>query len=147
MKTVGELLRPRPVVFVRPDASVHQAVRLMAEKRVGAVTVLDGDRLIGIFSERDVMTRVVLPRKDIDATKVRDVMTTDLFVASPTDSIDACVQVMHRRDFRHLPIVEKGRLIALVSLRELLQTDLDVKDGEIRAMEEYIRYSPHPGTE
>lgn len=147
MKTVGELLRPRPVVFVRPDASVHQAVRLMAEKRVGAVTVVEGDRLVGIFSERDVMTRVVLPRKDIDATKVGAVMTTDLFVASPTDSIDACVQTMHRRDFRHLPIVEKGRLIALVSLRELLQTDLDVKDGEIRAMEEYIRYSPHSGTE
>ncbi|HKB15034.1 MAG TPA: CBS domain-containing protein [Planctomycetota bacterium] len=147
MKTVGELLRPRPLFFVRPDASVHQAVRYMAEKKVGAVTVLSGDRLVGIFSERDVMNRVVLPRKDIDATKVRDVMTTDVFVASPTDSIDACVQAMHRRDFRHLPIVEGGRLIALVSLRELLQNDLDVKDGEIRAMEEYIRYTPHSGTE
>jgi CBS domain-containing protein len=147
VKTVGELLRPGPVYFVRPDNSVHQAVRTMAEKKVGAVTVLDGDRLVGIFSERDVMTRVVLPRKDIDATKVGQVMTTDVFVASPTDSIDACVKTMHRRDFRHLPIVEKGTLIALVSLRELLQSDLDVKDGEIRAMGEYIRYAPQSGTE
>ncbi|MGH7149075.1 MAG: CBS domain-containing protein [Planctomycetota bacterium] len=147
MKTVGELLRPRPLFFVRPDASVHQAVRYMAEKKVGAVTVLDGDRLVGIFSERDVMTRVVLPRKDIDATKVRDVMTGDLFVASPTDSIDACVKAMHRRDFRHLPIVEGGRLIGLVSLRELLQTDLEEKDGEIRAMGEYIRYTPNAGAD
>jgi CBS domain-containing protein len=145
MKTVGELIGTRPLYFVRPDWSVHRAVRYMAEKKIGAVTVLEGERLVGIFSERDVVIRVVLTRRDIEETKVGEVMTRDVVVASPRDSVEGCRQAMQRHGFRHLPIVNDGRLLAFVSLRELLQTDLQEKDGEIRAMAEYIRYSPGAG--
>src|SRR5262245_53806343 len=113
-KTVGQLIGARPVFFVRSDWSVHRAVRTMADKKVGAMCVLDRDRLVGIFSERDVMVRVVLPRRDIEATSVADVMTRDLFVASPRDSVDSCLQAMQRGGFRHLPIVDEGRLLGLV---------------------------------
>lgn len=147
MKSVGELLGDRELYFLRPDWSVHKAAHYMAERKIGAVVVIEGERLVGIFSERDLMTRVVLPRRDIVQTKVAEVMTRDLVVASPRDSAEGCMQAMQRGGFRHLPIVDGGKLLGVLSLRELLQRDLEEKDGEVRAMTDYIRYAPQPGAD
>jgi len=144
-KTVGDILAGRPLHYVRAEWTVHRAVRTMADRRVGAVCVLQDERVVGIFSERDLMTRVALPRRDLETTRVAEVMTRDIVVASPRDTIVSCLHRMGRGGFRHLPIVEEGRLVGFVSFRELLQFDLDEKSVEIRAMTDYIRYTPGPG--
>lgn len=142
-QTVGDLVRERETYFVRTEATVLDAVRYMAQREIGAVVVLDANnRVAGIFTERDLMKRVVLPAKDAKATSVADVMTRNLVLCEASESEEACHHRMTNHRIRHLPVVEEGRLIGLISLRELLQVNLTRKEEELNLINAYIHYVP-----
>lgn len=145
MKPIQEIVQERPLYATTADQSVVEVAKYMAEKRVGAVPVLDQDRLVGIFSERDVITRVVAKGLDPAATKVRDVMTTKVVVAEADESYESCLEKMQKVHCRHLPIVTGEKLIGVVSLRDLLMIDLDEKERNLEYLHSYI-YTVPPGT-
>jgi CBS domain-containing protein len=140
--TIGSLVSGRETYHVDTGLSVRDVSRYMTERRVGAVAALDGDRLAGIISERDIMGRVVAAGRDLDQTRVRDVMTRDLVVAHVDDSHEDGLRKMKQAGCRHLPVVEGDRLIGMVSQRDLLQIDLSEKDEEIRWLNAYIHFIP-----
>jgi len=146
MKSIGNVAAGREIYFLRTDQTVREASRYMTERRVGAVAVLDGSRLVGILSERDVMGRVVARSLDPDQTRVADVMTRDLVVGAMADSHDDGLRKMKQAGCRHLPVVDGDRLVGMVSQRDLLQIDLSEKDEEIRWLNAYIHFIP-PGRE
>lgn len=114
----------------------------MTEGRVGAIPVIEGERLVGIFSERDLMTRVVVPGRDPDETIVGDVMTRDVLVASLDDSVDHCVAKMQRSGCRHLPVIHEGRAVAMLSMRDLLRDEVEEQFEEIRELRSHLPPSP-----
>lgn len=142
MTSIRAFIEGKPVYSVRPDLNVLQVARYMCEKRVGAVVVLDGERPVGVFSERDLMERVVTRGRDPGAVRVDEVMTRDIVTASPDDSPVDCMRKMQARGCRHLPIVEGGRLRTMISLRDLLKVEIDEKDEEIKWMNAYIHDVP-----
>ena len=142
MKTIGGLVSGREVYYVRAEQTVREAARYMTERRVGAVSVLEDTRLVGVLSERDIMGRVVARDLDPDGTRVGDVMTRDLVVARSLDSHDEGLRKMKQAGCRHLPVVEDDRLVGMVAQRDLLQVDLSEKDEEIRWLNAYIHFIP-----
>jgi CBS domain-containing protein len=144
-QTIGALVAGREIYHLRGEMTVREAARHMTDKRVGAICVLEADRLSGVLSERDIMGRVVAKGLDPDATRVRDVMTRELVVAYETDLHEDGVRKMKQAGCRHLPVVRGDRLLGMISLRDLLQVDLAFKDEEIRWLNSYIHYVP-PGT-
>lgn len=146
MKTIGAVVAGREVYHLRSDQTIREASRYLTERHVGAVAVLEGTRLAGILSERDVMSRVVAKGLDPDTLKVGDVMTKELVVAEVGDSHDDGLRKMKQAGCRHLPVVSAGALVGMVSQRDLLQVDLSEKDEEIRWLNAYIHYTP-PGPE
>ena len=138
MERIVDLVKDRDVYFVEASRSVLDAARFMAERNIGAVAVVRGDELVGIFSERDLMKRVVAPGKDPSTTTVEEVMTADPLVVSPQEKITDCMRMMKEHSFRHLPICDGRKLKGLLSLRDLLLHDLVEKDGEIQSMRAYI---------
>jgi CBS domain-containing protein len=142
MKTIGTLVSGRDVYHLRVDQTVREAALYMTERRVGAASVLDGTRLVGILSERDIMGRVVAQGRDPDATRVSDVMTRELVVAGVGDPSEEGLRRMKQAGCRHLPVVDGDRLVGMVSQRDLLQVDLSEKDEEIRWLNAYIHFVP-----
>jgi CBS domain-containing protein len=142
MTHISELIAGKPLFHVRTTDTVREAARLMSELNIGATAVLDGERLAGVFSERDLMTRVVAQSLDPDATTVGDVMTCELAVADPADDIAAALQKMSTLGCRHLPVVESGNLIGMISLRDLLQTDSQTSRARATFLNELVTYSP-----
>jgi CBS domain-containing protein len=143
MKTIGALVAGRTELYhLRMEQSVREAARYMAEHRVGAVSVLEGTRLVGVLSERDIMARVVAAGRDLDATKVAEVMSRDLVVAKADESHEDGLRKMKQAGCRHLPVVEGDHLVGMVSQRDLLQIDLTEKDEEIRWLNAYIHFIP-----
>jgi CBS domain-containing protein len=138
MITIRSLVAAHEVYAIQRDITVHEAAVYMASKHVGAVPVLDGTRLVGIFSERDVITRVVARGSEPKATKVEDVMTKDLVVGSADESCESCLWKMKQASCRHLPIVEKDILLGLISLRDLLRVEMDEKDEKIEFLHSYL---------
>jgi CBS domain-containing protein len=110
----------------------------MSSKHVGAIPILDGDKLVGIFSERDVINRVVARGYEPRTTKVEDVMTKELVVAGADESYESCLWKMKQAACRHLPIVEEGRLLGVLSIRDLLMVDIDEKDEKIEFLHNYL---------
>lgn len=142
MKTIGALVGGREMYHVVPDMTVREVAAYMTERRVGAVAVLEGTRLAGIVSERDIMGRVVARSASPDATRVKDVMTRELVVAHSGDTHEEGLRKMKQAGCRHLPVVEGDRLVGMVSQRDLLQLDLTEKDEEIRWLNAYIHFIP-----
>jgi CBS domain-containing protein len=138
MTKLREIMRPGFVLAVPGDTSVVEAATAMMERNVGMVAVLDGDRLAGLFSERDVVRRVVGVGRDPSATPVSEVMTTDIVTASPDTLYDDAIRLMDGANIRHLPIVEDGRLVSMLSIRDLLRVELRHKGEEIRYLHEYL---------
>jgi CBS domain-containing protein len=128
----------------RSDAgqTVLEVAQAMVERNIGAVPVLRDGVLVGIFSERDLMKRVVVEGRDPRATLVGDVMTEDPLTVSPEESLETCMLLMRRHGFRHLPVCAGKELRGIVSLRDILLHDLNEKDHEVRMMRAYIQASP-----
>lgn len=144
MKPISEIVSDRQIFAIAKEYTVVEAARFMAEKSVGAVPVTEGNRLVGIFSERDVITRVISKGLDPATTKINDVMTTKIVVANADENYDSCLKKMQQAHCRHMPIVSGEQLIGFVSLRDLLMMDLDEKERNLEYLQSYI-YTVPPG--
>jgi CBS domain-containing protein len=143
---VRSVVASRDTYHVGVNDSVRDVAQYMSDRRVGAVAVLDGQRLAGVVSERDIMSRVVAKGLPPDRTRVSEVMTRELLVASPDESYEDALRKMRQAGCRHLPVVDGDLLIGMISQRDLLQVDLSAKDEEIRWLNAYIHFIP-PGQE
>lgn len=141
MKQIAELIEGRPLFHVTTGDSVREVARRMSDWKIGAVAVLDDDRLAGIFSERDLMSRVVAPGLSPDDTLVGSVMTRDLVAGDPEEDLDAALKKMHSVHARHLPVVDGGRLVGMISLRDLLEIDDAVQRQKATFLRELVTYS------
>ncbi len=139
MASIYGLVRGHNIYHANAEQNVMEVAQSMVERNIGAVPVLRNDRLVGIFSERDLMKRVVVEGRDPHTTRIADVMTPEPFVVSPDVDEETCLLIMKQRGFRHLPICDGDRLVGLVSLRDLLVHNLQEKDGEVQYMRAYIR--------
>jgi CBS domain-containing protein len=140
MKSIREILTGARLVTVPGASNVLEAAEIMKESRIGALLVKDEKTgSLGLFSERDLMTRVVVPRLDPEATSVRSVMTSNIFTATPDQRVNEVAVQMQKRHIRHLPVVENGEIIAMLSLRDLLRAHINVKRNEVRELKSYIQ--------
>jgi CBS domain-containing protein len=140
--TIGEFVGSRPVFSLQQNMTVSEAARYMAEKNIGAVPVMEANRLVGIFSERDVIKRIVSKDLDPTAVKIGDVMTRDLVVAAANESYDDCLRKMKQAGCRHLPIVSGDQLLGVVSLRDLLQIELTEREEKLEFLNNYLFHLP-----
>lgn len=142
MMSIKEFISNRSVFTVDRNVSVQAAVEYMAEKNIGAVSVMNGDRLVGIFSERDVINRVVAKGLNPVTTTVINVMTSTLVVATADETYESCLRKMKQANCRHLPVVEGDKLVGFISLRDLLQVDISEKDDTIQFLNNYMFHVP-----
>jgi CBS domain-containing protein len=140
MKTVAELLKAKParVVAVTPEQSVLEAVKVLASEDIGAAIVMTGDRLAGIFSERDYTRKVILKGRSSDTTRVEEIMTPNVVCVSPRTKARECMQLMTEKNIRHLPVMDEGRVIGMVSIRDIVSDIIADQDFTIEQLEHYI---------
>jgi len=142
MHTLEHILRRRRLLTAHPNDLVSDVVRHMTAARVGAVTVLDREQLVGVFSERDLMTRVVFAGRDPRATFIAEVMTSDVVTADLHEGRDSCLEKMQRAGCRHLPVLVDGRVLAMISMRDLLWDEIEEQVEEIRQLRAYVYQTP-----
>ena len=138
MSKIRELLNDRPTYQVEAGQSVLEVVHYMVNHNIGAVPVLRDGELVGVFSERDLMKRVVAGARSPGSTQVSEVMTAHPHSVSVDESIEKCMFLMREHGFRHLPVVEGKQLRGFLSLRDLLLHDINAKDSEARMMCDYL---------
>jgi len=140
MNTVAQLLAgKKPIVWaIRPDETVFEAIKLMGEKEVGALLVVEGPSLVGIVSERDYARKVILKGKESHNTKVEAIMTANVISVGPSDTIDRCMELMTTHRIRHLPVLEKTRITGIVSIGDLVQAIIAQQSQTIQQLEGYI---------
>ena len=136
----GTLLqhKGRDVWTITPDAMVYDAIHLMCEKNIGALPVMDGASLIGVISERDYMSKVMLKGKSSKETPVRDIMLRDIVTVTPHQSISECMRIITEHRIRHLPVVDDGKLIGIVSIGDLVKWIIATQRTTIEQLEKYI---------
>jgi len=141
MAHLSEILRRRPPVVnvLSPDQTVGEAARLMADREVGAVLLVEAGSVVGIFSERDLLRRVVAKGASLADTPLRTVMTPDPITASPDDDRLAAVLKMQKVGCRHLPILRDGTLVDTISIRDLVSDEIAERTGEVEDLKRYIQ--------
>ena len=140
MKTVKQILRDKggKVLSIDPGATVFDALKLMAEKNVGALLVLEGGTVVGILSERDYARKVILHGKSSLNTPVRDIMTDRVMFIRPEQTVEECMALMTEKHIRHLPVLVDNQLVGVVSIGDLVKASIDEKDFVIKQLENYI---------
>ncbi|WP_374348316.1 CBS domain-containing protein [Chitinimonas sp.] len=141
MKTARQLLqeKSRQAIFsVPPNATVYQALQLMAEKDIGAVLVMEKDKLLGIFSERDYARKVVLQGKTSAGTPISDIMTKRVIFAQPSQTTDECMAIMSEKRFRHLPVMDGDTVLGVLSITDLVREQIAEQQFMIAQLENYI---------
>lgn len=139
MTTVRQILEGKPEVYaVAPDESVYNALKLMAAKNIGAVLVLEGTEIKGIFSERDFARRSVVPELASPQTPVRQMMTPNVICIEPSATADTCMAIMTEKRVRHLPVVEDGRVLGVVSIGDVVRSVVDDQQFTIRSLVSYV---------
>jgi CBS domain-containing protein len=140
MKTVAELLRAKPsrVVSIRPEQSVLEAIKVLAQEDIGAAIVMNGAKIVGIFSERDYTRKIVLKGRSSDTTRVEEIMTPNVIVVSPRTHTRECMQLMSDKNIRHLPVVDDGKCTGMVSIRDIVSDIIADQDFTIEQLEHYI---------
>lgn len=143
MTIVAQLLQAKgsDIWSVAPDTSVYDAIKLMADKGVGALLVLQGERLVGIVSERDYARKVILRGKSSKDTPVRGIMTERVFYVRPEQSIEECMAIMTDRHIRHLPVLEGERLVGIISIGDVVKAVISDQEFLIQQLESYIASS------
>jgi CBS domain-containing protein len=142
MKQLADIIAGQKIYHAESASSVRDVAKMMSEKNVGAVAVLESGRLVGIFSERDLMKRVVAAGLNPEKTTVANVMTKEIVVGKLDDDINSALQKMHSLGCRHLPVVDSGNLVGMVSLRDLLEVDDDTQRKRASFLNELVIYSP-----
>jgi CBS domain-containing protein len=140
MQTVKELLdaKGHQVWSIAPDASVFEAIQLMAEKEVGALLVMETDKLVGIISERDYARKVILKGRSSQETPIQEIMTTRVMYAHPDQQIEECMALMTEKRIRHLPVLEGERVLGMISIGDLVKTIIAEQQFMIEQLEHYI---------
>jgi CBS domain-containing protein len=140
MKLVKHLLdsKGRDVLSIGPGDSVLDAIKLMAEKGIGALVVMDGDALAGIVTERDYARKVILKGRSSRETPVKDIMTPDVLTTSADQTVDSCMNMMTDHRIRHLPVVDGDRVTGLVSIGDLVKAKIADQKEEIERLAQYI---------
>jgi CBS domain-containing protein len=139
---ICDLIKDQETYKAEMGQTVLETVRAMVERNIGAVPVLDNGKLMGIFSERDLMKRVVAEGCDPRSTCLAEVMTEDPLTVNMNEDLETCMALMRRHSFRHLPVCQEGQLVGMVSLRDILLHDLNEKYDEVRMMRAYIHSVP-----
>lgn len=140
MRTVRQLLdaKAAEVFAIGPDAPVIDAIRLMAEKRIGAVLVMQGSRLAGILSERDYARKIVLQGRSSADTPVRDIMTAQVISVGLDDSAERCMQIVTEQRIRHLPVLDGDEVVGVVSIGDLVKAVIEDQQVELDQLQRYI---------
>ena len=141
MKPVSELLKTRDGTLwhVRPDDSVFAALELLAQYEVGALIVMEGGRLVGVFSERDYTRKVALQGRNSKETRVAEIMTRNVITVTPKTGMRACMQLMSERKIRHLPVVDGDTVLGMISIRDILDEIIADHEATIAQLENYIQ--------
>jgi CBS domain-containing protein len=142
MKTLKQILNEKKhqeVISIAPNRPVFDALVILAEYKIGALAVIDEGQLVGIFSERDYAREVVLKGRSSRTTLINEVMTAKVISASPQDLVDSAMQTMSDRRIRHLPIVENGTILGMLSVGDLLKETIAYQQGLIQQLENYIQ--------
>ena len=141
MKPVSELLKTRDGTLwhVRPDDSVFAALELLAQYEVGALIVMEGGRLVGVFSERDYTRKVALQGRNSKDTRVAEIMTRNVITVTPKTGMRACMQLMSERKIRHLPVVDGDTVLGMISIRDILDEIIADHEATIAQLENYIQ--------
>jgi IMP dehydrogenase len=140
MKTVAELLKLKPtrIVAVRPEQSVLEAIKVLAAENIGAALVMTGERLEGILSERDYTRKVILKGRSSDTTRVAEIMTANVLYVTPRNKTRECMALMTEKNIRHLPVLDDGRVVGMVSIRDIVSDIIADQDFTIEQLEHYI---------
>jgi CBS domain-containing protein len=141
MRNVQQLLENKPyrLLTITPTASVLDALRVMAEKEIGALMVLDGEKLAGIFSERDYARKIILFGKSSHDTAVSEIMTTSVVCVGPEQSADECMALMTGRRVRHLPVLSDDKVVGVISIGDVVKEVIDDQKRTIEQLEQYIK--------
>ncbi len=140
MKLVKHILKLKghDVWSIAPDASVFEAIRLMSDKGVGALLVLEAGKLVGIISERDYTRKVILKGRSSRETPVRNIMTSPVIYTNPDEPIEKCMEVMTAKRVRHLPVLDGDELIGVISIGDLVKAIISAQESHIQDLENYI---------
>jgi len=140
MRRVKRILEMKghEVWSIEPSASVYDAIHLLAEKEIGALLVMTGNELVGIFSERDYARQIILKDRSSEDTKVQDIMTKEVVRVQPNDEIADCMTLMTERRFRHLPVIEDGKVIGVISIGDIVGAVIAQQQSTIDDLEKYI---------
>ncbi len=140
MRTVRQLLEAKSpeIIAIGPEAPVIDAIRLMAERGVGALLVMDGPRLVGILSERDYARKVVLQGRSSKDTAVREIMTAQVQTVTLHDGLDHCMQLVTNSRIRHLPVLDGGEVVGVLSIGDLVKTVIELQQRDIDHLQRYI---------
>ncbi|MBZ0087614.1 MAG: CBS domain-containing protein [Thermomonas sp.] len=140
MRTVRQLLEGKPadVFSITPDAPVIDAIRMMAERRVGALLVMEGQRLAGIISERDYARKIVLQGRSSKDTPVRDIMTAQVVTVNPSDSTEHCMELVTNSRIRHLPVLDGEQVVGVLSIGDLVKAVIEMQQQDIDHLQRYI---------
>jgi CBS domain-containing protein len=130
--------KPKSVWTVGPETPVLEAIQVMADKHIGALPVMRDDELVGIVSERDYARKVILLGRSSAETPVWQIMTSDVVTVSPEDMVHRCMEIMTERRIRHLPVIEKGKLIGIISIGDLVKAVIEEQQQTITQLERYI---------
>jgi CBS domain-containing protein len=140
MITVKDILQTKghDVLSITPDATVYEALKIMADKNVGALVVLDGETVAGIMSERDYARKVILHGKSSREMQVREIMTTSVYYVRPEQTLQECMAQMTDKRVRHLPVLEDDRLVGIISIGDVVKTIIADQEFTIKLLETYI---------
>ena len=140
MKLVKHLLdrKGRHIITVKPEDSVLDAIRLMAEKSIGSLVVMKDQELLGIMSERDYARKVIIKGKSSESTAVSEIMTVNVFTTSSSETVNDCMTLMTEKKIRHLPVVEDNTVIGMISIGDLVEAIIADQQEEIEQLEHYI---------
>ncbi len=133
------------VFDINPDNSVFEAIEKMADKNIGALVVVEDGKLVGIITERDYRNKVILKGRTSKTTKVKEIMSSDPITVEPSDSVETCMALMTNRKFRHLPVLEEGRLCGVISIGDLVKAVISKQEVEIHNLRDYISGESYPG--
>jgi CBS domain-containing protein len=137
---VSDILKDKVsnIYSVTGQASVYEAIKLMGEKNIGALLVMEGDNLIGILSERDYARKVVLKGKSSRETMVKDIMTENVLTVTTSDTIETCMEIMTQKHIRHLPILEAGKVLGMISIGDVVNAIIKTQKETIEHLQSYI---------
>ncbi len=140
MKLVKHLLdkKGRHIISIKPSDTVLDALRLMGEKNIGSLAVIEDGELLGIMSERDYARKVIVKGRASDSTPVADIMTADVFTTTVSETVNACMALMTEKKIRHLPVVEDNTVIGMISIGDLVEAIIADQQEEIEQLEHYI---------